>query len=162
MKLELQRIIQIIFVLAVLVTAFVYRTYQPHADPAEMKAQGQATEFIDLCDFAKGCEAILSQLNGAVLVSAAPGSRVLAETPLPLSLTLPEGVQLDKAILVGKEMFMGTIPVIFSATTNPQIMAGELLLGACITESMIWQMRVEVSQDNRKETVMFDFEMRNH
>ncbi|MCE2597148.1 hypothetical protein K6Y31_20450 [Motilimonas cestriensis] len=162
MKLELKRVMQIVFVLVVLSIAFSYRTYQ--GANQEERTDSSPSDFDEstLCDFAKGCNVNLTKLSGEVSIQSEPDAQVLAETPLPLSLTLPAGVNIDKAVLVGKDMFMGTIPLIFEKNNSNHLWQGELLLGACINESMIWQMTLGLSQGDVTEEVNFDFEMHNH
>ncbi|MDO6527228.1 hypothetical protein Q4519_16235 [Motilimonas sp. 1_MG-2023] len=162
MKLELKRVIQIVFVLVVLISAFAYRTYQQSNQERNSPAMHQPSKESNLCDFARGCKVNLTKLNGVVTIQSEQDAQVLAETPLPLSLTLPPGVSINKAVLVGKDMFMGTIPVIFEAGQTNQSWQGELLLGACITDKMIWQMKLSLSQAEITEDVTFEFEMRNH
>ncbi|MCE2570408.1 hypothetical protein [Motilimonas eburnea] len=158
MKLELKRIIQILVVLSVLTAAFVYRTLEPtHAVSEE-----PATELtnIALCEFNQGCE--YDVFGQQINISSEANTPVLAETPLPLRLTLGQGMTITKAYLKGKDMFMGTIPVIFNASDIADQYQGELLLGACITESMVWQLTIELDYLGQSDTASFDFEMRNH
>lgn len=165
MKLELKRIIQILVVLSVLIAAFVYRTLESGGKETNAQlAQQQSAPQLNLCDFSQGCQA---EVFGQKLQIKAPkNTQVLAETPIELQLGLGQGITLTKAYLKGKDMFMGTIPVIFTATdsTEPSTTQylGELLLGACITEKMIWQLTLELDLNGQRESVEFDFEMRNH
>ncbi|MFO6422175.1 hypothetical protein [Motilimonas sp. KMU-193] len=161
MKLELKRIIQILVVLSVLIAAFVYRTLTPNLTPSVTQT-GQATQAqsSNLCDFSQGCTAQVFATE--IQIKAPAQTKIIAETPIELELALAPGMQISKAYLKGKDMFMGTIPVIFNQQKQADQYQGELLLGACITEKMIWQLTLELTQNEQTGSAVFDFEMRNH
>jgi len=76
------------------------------------------------------------------------------EEQIPLTVTLPEGLQIDSAYIEGVNMFMGKIPVPLKAEGSRQ-WRGWFMLGACSEPTMQWQMVITIK--NRPEPVWVFF-----
>ena len=76
------------------------------------------------------------------------------EEQIPLTVTLPEGLQIDSAYIEGVNMFMGKIPVPLKPEDNGQ-WQGWFMLGACSEPTMQWQMVIKIK--NRPEPVWVFF-----
>jgi hypothetical protein len=64
--------------------------------------------------------------------------------------------QVIDAKLVGKEMFMGRIPVDLSEVQQG-VFSAKVLVGACTTEKMIWQLQINIEVNGVKGQLLFDF-----
>ncbi|RJG40157.1 hypothetical protein [Motilimonas pumila] len=161
MKLELKRILQILFVLTILGAAFIYRTYQGEPVSDQPESNSEPMPEVALCDFAKGC--VIHDAAGDISAQLQAGNEVLAETPFNLTLTLPEGAQLKSANITGHDMFMGKIPVKFNKLENNQQYLAEAMVGACVTERMRWNLALEI-QPVQGELIakQFVFEIERH
>ncbi len=99
----------------------------------------------DLCQFANGpC------LQQGVSLALSP-TTAASQTLLSLQLTLPLGTQIIHAQLVGRDMYMGVIPVRFDK--NGQATA---IYGRCPSGEMVWQLQLELqdAQGERSTTAL--------
>lgn len=161
MKLELKRILQILFVLTILGAAFIYRTYQGDPVPVNPSEAVTVAPSVEICDFAQGC--VIATDKGEISAKLQQGDQVLAETPFNLALTLPQGSQLKAANITGHDMFMGKIPVIFNKLENTQQYLAQAMVGACVTERMRWNLELEIeSATGEVMAKHFIFEVARH
>ncbi|MFI3246119.1 MAG: hypothetical protein R3Y10_06475 [Ferrimonas sp.] len=97
----------------------------------------------DLCKFDNG-PCFQEDISLAVFPTTAA-----SQTDLSLKLTLPIGIQVINAQLVGRDMYMGVIPVQFDR--NGQARA---IYGSCPSGEMVWQLQLELEdpQGQRSNT----------
>ena len=96
------------------------------------------------------CEIELAEGTLTVVMDRLP----TIEEQIPLTVTLPEGVQINSAYIEGVNMFMGKIPVPLKQENNRQ-WQGWFMLGACAEPTMQWQMVIKIK--NRPEPVWIFF-----
>ena len=85
--------------------------------------------------------------------------RLVIEQPTPFKVTLPAEWHVNKAEakLVGKNMFMGYIPVLLTQTDKNEL-SGELLVVACTRPDMVWQFEIHVElNDGRAKLLTWPF-----
>ncbi|MGF1887466.1 hypothetical protein L4D13_15165 [Photobacterium profundum] len=139
-KLTKSRLIQIIVLMAVLISAFVWRTVTyEEVQSVEQKAIH--------CTISEGKCLIVEQGDTAdITLTPLPAT---AESPLVLQIgninVKPTGV------VEGVDMFMGTIPVIFSQ--KGEYWVGNFSVPACIHDEMDW--KATITQGNQTTIVTF-------
>ena len=151
------RVAQLLIMLIVLVGLIIWRTVtnQPLSDKQinlESELPSEQTQLT--CDYTMPCEFNNKQGRFWLSVQEPP---IKAEQWNNISLTsnISKWQVLD-AKLVGKEMFMGRIPVGFSEVQQGVFIA-KVLVGACTTEHMVWQLQIDVEVNGMKEQLLFDF-----
>jgi hypothetical protein len=139
-KLTKSRLIQIIVLMAVLITAFVWRTVTyEEVQSVEQKAIH--------CVISEGKCLIVEQSETAdITLTPLPA---IAESPLVLHIgnidVKPTGV------IEGVDMFMGTIPVIFEQ--KGEYWVGDFSVPACIHDEMNW--KATIKQGNQTTIATF-------
>ena len=139
-KLTRARLIQIIFLMVVLISAFTWRTltYEPTSS---------VNPPVKSCDLTlKKCEIILEEK----LVVVDFSSRPLSENST-LELTISGEMLKPLATVEGVDMFMGSIPVTFSESSTGW--NGEFFVPACTHSEMTWQIKIKMNNKNE----MFNF-----
>ncbi|USD39620.1 hypothetical protein [Ferrimonas sp. SCSIO 43195] len=104
-----------------------------------------------LCQFETGpCQFAIS---GETLSLTMTPANAPSEQPLALSLAAPEGWSLNSALVEGRDMFMGRIPVNFDADGQ-----GELMYGSCASGYMVWQLQLQFTDaDGTEQRVDFNW-----
>ncbi|MDX1301758.1 hypothetical protein [Photobacterium sp.] len=139
-KLTKARLIQIIFLMTVLMAAFVWRTITYNdSKPADDKAT-QCQVKAGTCVFEE------EQQELEIILSPSPA---VAESPLIVQIG---NVNVKPTATVeGIDMFMGTIPVIFEQKGD--VWLGHFSVPACVHPKMDWRMNLE--QGGKKVIVKF-------
>ncbi|WP_372881076.1 hypothetical protein [Psychromonas sp.] len=150
------RVAQLLVMLIVLVTLFIWRTVTTKPEQVknvELTAVAPLSE-LPACDYVKPCK--FASDHGTFWLSVA-NLPVKAEQWINFSL---KGGEKDwrvvDAKIVGKEMFMGRIPVTFTQT-DKNIFSAKTLVGACTTPKMIWQLQINIEVNSANELLLFDF-----
>lgn len=88
-----------------------------------------------LCQFETGpCQFAIS---GETLSLTMNPANAPSEQPLALTLSAPQSWILESALVEGRDMFMGRIPVNFDADGH-----GQLMYGSCASGYMVWQLQL--------------------
>ncbi|TKB50446.1 hypothetical protein FCL40_04640 [Ferrimonas sediminicola] len=104
-----------------------------------------------LCRFDQGaCHT--TQAGKTLSLSLSPGNAP-SEQPLALILDKPEGWRLISAVVEGRDMFMGRLPVSFDERGR-----GSLMYGSCASGYMVWRLNLLMEDDAGLEHhVAFDW-----
>lgn len=109
------------------------------------------TEFQSICE-KKLAEGKLEILFNVAKI--APES----EVTLKLNPTFDKSIEKVIGFIEGKSMYMGKIPLLFSAPSSQEEVQATFMLGSCSDPKMIWQTRIEVHfVDGTKTSFFFDF-----
>lgn len=149
------RVVQLLIMLIVLLVLFFWRTFDIKDDlqpsPEIKVSQNQS---LVRCDYQQACEFITEQGTFFLEIKNLP---IKAEEWIDFELLTPiKNVQVNKAKIVGKTMFMGRIPVTFNRASD-QIFSAKTLVGACTTAQMVWSLEITVESDNVEQLLSFDF-----
>lgn len=149
------RVVQLVFMLIVLVGLFFWKTFEHKEDKITPKEGTNNTPMNLLrCDYQQACEFITKQGVFLLNIKNLP---IKAEQWIDFELSTPhKNIQISKAQIVGKTMFMGRIPVTFSKS-ELQLFNSKALVGACMNEKMIWTLEVTVNKGDMQEQLAFDF-----
>jgi len=146
------RVVQLIFMLSVLLALFFWKTFQTEESASAIEAPQTAPLMSELrCDYIEPCEFITEQ--GTFFLSIKnlpikPEEWINFELQSPINYT-----QIKQANIISKSMFMGRIPVKFKRTAE-KLFVAKSLVGACITDEMIWELQVVLENG---ELLTFDF-----
>lgn len=150
------RIVQLLVMLLVLVLLFTWRTMTIETEPqnnVNLTSVEPSTGLLE-CDYFVPCEVVSSQGSFWLSVDNPP---IKAEQWINFRL---EGNgqkwRVIDAKIVGKEMFMGRIPVTFT-NLGKGIFSAKTLVGACTNPTMIWQLQINVAVNGIEELLLFDF-----
>ncbi|WP_245597651.1 hypothetical protein [Psychromonas aquimarina] len=155
------RVVQLLVMMSVFTALVIWRTLD--ADPVEKETaaekmpaaenSGQNTAEVLRCDYFTPCEFVSEQGSFWLSVDNPP---IKAEEWINFNLksSNPDW-QVTDAKIVGKEMFMGRIPVTFN-TVEKGLFSARTLVGSCITE-MIWQLEINIEMNGLKQVLLFDF-----
>ncbi len=156
------RVVQLLVMMAVFMALVTWRTLD--TDPADKGAatvkkepaaekSGQNTTEMLRCDYFTACEFRSEQGSFWLSVDNPP---IKAEEWINFKLksSNPDW-QVTDAKIVGKEMFMGRIPVTFDPLEKG-VFSAKTLVGSCITE-MIWQLEINIEMNGLKQVLLFDF-----
>lgn len=148
------RIAQLLFMLTVLLGLFFWRTFDLDQDSSpQVEIKPQQSNIIR-CDFIEPCEFINEQGSFLLSIKNLP---IQAEEWIDFELSSPvEGLTVSSAKMIGKEMFMGRIPVKFKKSA-PKLFTAKGITGACTTDEMIWELQLTVSDGDSSELLSFDF-----
>lgn len=106
------------------------------------------------CDYSTACEFTTKQGVFWLTVDNPP---IKAEQWISLSLQSElSDWQVKEANIVGRDMFMGRIPVQFKANEKGKFSA-QTMVGACTRDEMIWQLQIEVELQGKIEMLSYDF-----
>lgn len=143
---------QILFVLAVLVAAFWFKTYKN-----DDTATKSATTNINICDIGhKACRVQQGDLWATAQLTA---DTLQPELPFQLALTLSDpDATVTNSRLEGQSMYMGTLPALIQQDV-PGHWQGQALVGSCTERSMIWAWVVDVEQQGKTRQFKFLFEV---
>jgi hypothetical protein len=149
------RVVQLLFMLAVLLTLFFWRTFENDLEKViEVEQKGLPQVNLLRCDYRQVCEFITEQGTFTLDIKDTP---IRAEEWINFELSTPlENSNIMKAQIVSKSMFMGRIPVRFKKS-GTQIFSAKSLVGACTTDQMIWELQITVVNDDKSELLLFDF-----
>ncbi|MFT6925969.1 MAG: hypothetical protein ACJAZP_001563 [Psychromonas sp.] len=150
------RIVQLLVMMIVLVALFTWRTMTIETKPqtnVDLISVEPSTGLLE-CDYFVPCEVFGEQGRFWLSVDNPP---IKAEQWINFKLkSNAQEWRVNDAKIVGKEMFMGRIPVTFS-NTGKGIFSAKTLVGACTTPTMIWQLQIKVVVNNIEEQLLFDF-----
>lgn len=151
------RAAQLLIMLIVLVGLIIWRTVTNETlsdKNNNLESELQIEKMQITCDYEKPCEFNNEQGSFWLSVQEPP---IKAEQWNYVSITsdVREWQILD-AKLVGNEMFMGRIPVKFKEDRQG-IFSAKVIVGACITEQMIWQLQINIEVNGVKDQLLFDF-----
>ncbi|AWL11949.1 hypothetical protein HMF8227_01474 [Saliniradius amylolyticus] len=98
------------------------------------------------CQLDQGsCPIQLGPRQGRIMLTPQP---IPLEEELTLQFELPEGWQLNSAVIEGVNMYMGQIPVIFEGPNR-----GITFLGACSEPRMQWRLALRLEQQDQNATI---------
>lgn len=147
------RMMQLILVLAVLLALVMWRTFERVQGVSENNWSAASTEELLRCDYFTPCE--FSTPQGAFgLTVANPPIKAEQWIDFNLRSELKTWRVID-AQIIGKNMFMGRIPVFFSPSEKG--FAAQTLVGACTSKEMIWQLQITVAVNDVNELLLYDF-----
>jgi hypothetical protein len=151
------RLVQLLIMMIVLVGLIIWRTVTNETlsdKKNNLKSDLQIEKMQITCDYEKPCEFNNEQGSFWLSVHKPP---IKAEQWNDISITsnVREWQVLD-AKLVGKEMFMGRIPVDF-LEEQQGVFSAKVLVGACATEQMVWQLQINIEVNGVKDQLLFDF-----
>ena len=150
------RIVQLLVMLIVLVSLFTWRTITNQTEQqndADLTSVEPATGLLE-CDYLVPCEFAGNQGSFWLSVDNPP---IKAEQWIDFKLkSNAQEWRVVDAKIVGKEMFMGRIPVTFT-NLGKGIFSAKTLVGACTTSTMIWQLQINVVVNGIEELLLFDF-----
>lgn len=154
------RVIQLLIMLCVLISLFVWRTIG--SSPSETEKQPINDDILvveePLCDFTQPC--IFNTLWGDFSLSVDEG-KIMPEQWFHLTLKSQlENWKVISAKTVGKTMFMGKIPMRFSPVTENLARyesKTKSMLGACTEDKMIWRFDIVVEVEGQPINLHYDF-----
>ncbi|MFT6984579.1 MAG: hypothetical protein ACJAT7_000376 [Psychromonas sp.] len=144
------RVIQLGLMLLVLLALVLWRTFDS-VQAVAPKNQSEA-ELVN-CDYFTPCEFTTPQ--GAFWLTVA-NPPIKAEQWIDFNLQSElQTWRIIDAKIIGKNMFMGRIPVLFSPFEKG--FAAKTLVGACTSKQMIWQLQITAEVNDISELLLFDF-----
>lgn len=150
------RVVQLLLMLIVLVSLFTWRTItnpKEQQNDAVLTSVEASTGQLE-CDYLVPCEVAGAQGSFWLSVDNPP---IKAEQWIDFKLkSNAQEWRVNDAKIVGKEMFMGRIPVTFT-DLGKGIFSAKTLVGACTTSTMIWQLQIKVAVNGVEELILFDF-----
>jgi hypothetical protein len=151
------RLVQLLIMMIVLVGLIIWRTVTNETlsdKKNNLKSDLQIEKMQITCDYEKPCEFNNEQGRFWLSVQKPP---IKAEQWNDISITSNVSKwQVLDAKLVGKEMFMGRIPVDF-LEEQQGVFSAKVLVGACATEQMVWQLQINIEVNGVKDQLLFDF-----
>lgn len=156
------RMIQLLSMLSLLIGLFVWRTINPNTtEIIETQLNDQLTVIdASLCDFKEPC--LFKSIYGAFSLTVDEGKITPEEW---FNLTLKSDLdnwEVISAKTVGKTMFMGKIPLSFSAVSginNQQQSTAKTMLGACTENKMVWRFDILLEIEGQPVNLYYDFEV---
>lgn len=154
------RVIQLVIMLCTLIGLFVWRTIDlpVNEDTEQIESNNVIIVEDKLCDFLTPCE--FTTPWGIFSLSHEQG----AITPEKwFHLTLKSDVENWKVVrakTVGKNMFMGKIPMMFSPVIkNADVYqsSAKSMVGACTEAEMVWRFDIEVEIEGKLVNLYYDF-----
>lgn len=153
------RLVQLLFMLCLLIVLFVWRTFnvQPHSQVAAIDNPALKLD-PNTCDFSLPCS--FNSPWGNFYLSIEEGKITPEEW---FNVTLESERQdwhVSNAKIVGKNMFMGKIPINFSPVAN---VAGirktqaKTMIGSCTEAAMLWQFDIEIDIKGQIVHLFYDF-----
>ncbi|TEW53689.1 hypothetical protein E2R68_11060 [Psychromonas sp. RZ22] len=153
------RLIQLLIMLSLLIGLFVWRTIDSSiTEKVDNSDNKLALNIVDnVCDFTKPCA--FKSVLGTFYLSVDEGEIIPEEW---FHLTLKSELnnwQVISAKIIGKSMFMGHIPVIFSPVNEKGIQQShaKTMVGSCTEDKMLWQLEVVVDLDGQTVNLAYDF-----
>ena len=145
-RLTPRKVAHLLLVLALLTVLFTYRTWFT----AGQAMPPEATQD-QICDLSRGsCTARPDNDAAQVWISALP---VRAEHPFIIELAASDQrIGPVKAWLEGRDMFMGTIPVLFEPRDGGW--QAEVLVGSCTSPLMVWLLTLEWSNGEKQQLAL--------
>jgi len=149
------RLIQLFIMLFLLVGLFVWRTiYFSNSQFLNSTLSKEVLDEAELCDLSKPCA--FNSIKGIFYLSVDEGS-VIPENWFNLTLKSDlDNWQVSSAKTIGKNMFMGKIPMKFSSVINKETKA-KSMLGSCTQERMIWRFDIVVDVEGEEVNLYYDF-----
>lgn len=149
------RVVQLLFMMAILLLLFFWRTFDVEANVTANETTELSPQMSLLrCDYVKACEFVTEQGTFLLSVKNLP---IKPEEWIDFELLSPlKNTHINSAKIVSKSMFMGKIPVKFKKTA-PQTFSARGIVGACITDKMIWELHISIDNDEQNEVLVFDF-----
>jgi hypothetical protein len=150
------RAVQLLVMLIVLASLFTWRTITIEAeqqDNVDLTSVESSPGLLE-CDYLIPCEVASSQ--GRFWLSV-DNPTIKAEQWINFKFeSAQQELRVIDAKIVGKEMFMGRIPVTFTKV-GKGIFSAKTLVGACTTPTMIWQLQINVTVNGIEDLLLFDF-----
>lgn len=149
------RVMQLFFMLVILLFLFFWRTFDWQQNKAILEAKKTSAQVsLSRCHFKETCALMTKQ--GEFLLNI-KNVAIKAEQWIDFELTVPHRhVKIKKAQIVGKTMFMGSIPVIFSQSSE-KMFTSKALLGDNMIKETIWALEITVNNDEKQQLLTFDF-----
>ncbi len=114
----------------------------------------QKTLDTSLCQFAVGsCQQTINNLNLSLSIDPVNAP---SETPITYQLEFSEPVEHLKAQIAGRDMFMGTIPLVWQSE-NSRLFETTASYGSCSSGYMVWRLQLEFQHKGKTNLVHFDF-----
>ena len=109
----------------------------------------------NICHFNKN-KCVQKTQFGSFTLQAEP-KIIKSESNIDFVLTLPTDskLKISKAWLEGKDMYMGRIPLFFQKGKKNYL--ANTLIGACTENSMVWQMHIELVDEQNTHRLVFEF-----
>ena len=154
------RLIQLVSMLSLLIGLFIWRTVDL-STPVEKKSLNNEAILngaTSLCDFSQSC--VFNSLWGDFNLSVDQGE-IIPEQWFHLTLKSDlKNWQVKSAKIVGKTMFMGKIPIKFSAVsdkTGKNEAHAKSMLGVCTENKMLWRLEMIIEVDGQPVDIHYDF-----
>lgn len=149
------RVVQLSFMLCVLLALFFWKTFEtPKNSASAIEDIGVAKVSLLRCDYRDACEFIAEQGTFYLSIKNLP---IKPEEWINFELhSLVKNMQVTSAKIISKSMFMGKIPVVFKKSEE-QLFVAKGIVGACITDEMIWALQITVENGELTELLSFDF-----
>ena len=149
------RLVQLLLMMFVLLVLFFWKTFNNEQNNIQAN-EGDASEEMGIlrCNYDDACEFVSESGIYSLAIKNLP---VKAEEWIDFELNTPtKNVEISKAQIAGKTMFMGRIPVKFTKSADKQFSA-KSLVGSCTTKHMIWELQITVLNGEFSELLSFDF-----
>ena len=149
------RVVQLIVMLTILLGLFFWKTFEKTSDKQDIENVGKEPQISKVrCDYVEACEYVTDQGTFFLSIENLP---IKAEEWIDFELLMPnDNMKVSKAKIVGKDMFMGRIPVTFKQSQT-NLFNAKTLVGACTTAEMIWSLEITVDIADTQEVITFDF-----
>jgi len=149
------RVVQLLFMLAVLLFLFFWRTFNNDlVEPVQVVQEDSPKINLLRCDYSDVCEFVAEQGRFFLAIKNTP---IQAEEWIDFELTTPlKNSEITKAQIVGKTMFMGKIPVRFKKL-DEYLFTGKGIVGGCATDVMVWELQITVVNGDKSDVLLFDF-----
>ncbi|WP_319784196.1 hypothetical protein [Oceanisphaera sp. IT1-181] len=144
---------QILVVLVILTSAFVYKTYKDG-----QSSTTSVSANVELCDI--GHEKCTLEQGDLSAVGQLTADKLQPESSFMLSVSFSDpDVKVLKSRLEGHSMYMGTLPALLKQTA-PGEWQGQAMVGACTERQMIWAWVLEVEHEGQTQQFKFFFEVK--
>ena len=149
------RLIQLFIMFFLLIALFFWRTIEfSNSEIVSSTLNEEVLDETELCDFSRPCA--FNSIKGLFYLSVDEG---VMRSESWFNLTLKSELnnwQVSRAKIIGKNMFMGKIPMTFSPVVNKQTKA-KSMLGSCTRDQMIWRFDIVVDVEGEKVNLYYDF-----
>jgi len=154
------RLAQILIMLSLLIGLFIWRTVSVTTSetPKEEENKALVIENSHLCDFVSPC--IFGTPLGDFSLSI-EGNKIIPEQGFSLVLeSNQKDWKVNQAKIVGKDVFMGKVPVTFSSVSemdNVFQATAKSMIGACTDDQLIWRLEVQIESNGKIFPLYYDF-----
>ncbi|MEL0630634.1 hypothetical protein [Psychromonas aquatilis] len=154
------RLAQILIMLSLLIGLFIWRTVSVTTSetPKEEENKALVIENSYLCDFVSPC--IYGTSLGDFSLSI-EGNKIIPEQAFNLILeSNQKGWKVNQAKILGKDVFMGKVPVTFSSVSkvgNVFQATAKSMIGACTDDQLLWRLEVQIESNGKIFPLYYDF-----